>query len=330
VVDDERRDEMQWRRLFHKDPSLSLTWQETAKLHAIWQVLVQNYTACNLTKSRDKLMAISGIAKQMAIAFDEPYIAGMWKRGLLEQLAWRVFKFRPPVVDQTYRAPSWAWPAVDGVVKLPARLRQNRDYSMKIFEQKGTDSGINLVLENPNERFASLLFASLTVETELHRLSFEASEPAKSSSPRSWTWHTGDGVGQGVWCRFYPDVEYSSKDINVAKAGEAAQGNDIFLEEMLSNDTTPRNIARTTFTAAKLLYDGASTESYSGFALALRPLRSDDTQLFTRVGIVEFRDMTPAAWEAFQAVRQPKPKDPGQDIAASDYRSAFSHVITLL
>jgi hypothetical protein len=268
----------------------------------------------------------------MAMAFDEPYIAGMWQRDLLEQLAWRVVKFRNPISDNRYRAPSWAWPAVDGVVKLPARLKHKRDFRMNIFPGRdGENLGVRLVLENAEEQFASLLFGSLTSETELHRLSFEARTPPKSTSTRHWSWQTGDGACQGAWCRFFPDTDFSFQDLNAAQDDMAAKmTNDFFLEEVLSEDEVPSKISRTTFTAAMLLYDGVFEGSYSGFALAVRPLRINDTQLFTRAGLVEFRNLPKAAWNALQAVRLPKPEDSGHKIAASDNRSDYSHIITIL
>ncbi|KAF3803851.1 hypothetical protein GCG54_00008353 [Colletotrichum gloeosporioides] len=95
-----------------------------SELHyAQWCELLGYYTKCQLTKSRDKLVAISAIAKETK-SFLKPlgeetrYLAGIWEAKLPEALAWRVHPDsvcgRRPV---DYRAPSWSWAAVDGKIR---------------------------------------------------------------------------------------------------------------------------------------------------------------------------------------------------------------------
>ena len=55
-----------------------------------WSTLVNNYSACNLTLPRDKLAAISGLARLVQHARKDEYIVGMWKEKLLSQLRWDV------------------------------------------------------------------------------------------------------------------------------------------------------------------------------------------------------------------------------------------------
>ncbi|KAF5497576.1 hypothetical protein CGCS363_v008712 [Colletotrichum siamense] len=87
-----------------------------------WRELLGYYTKCQLTKSRDKLVAISAIAKETrsflgALGEETRYLAGIWEAELPEALAWRVHPDsicgRRPV---DYRAPSWSWAAVDGEI----------------------------------------------------------------------------------------------------------------------------------------------------------------------------------------------------------------------
>ncbi|KAF1827128.1 HET-domain-containing protein, partial [Dissoconium aciculare CBS 342.82] len=60
-------------------PSISLTGDERVELQLddVWKMAVKSYTCTNLTYSKDRLMALSGIANVMAEALNERYIAGL-------------------------------------------------------------------------------------------------------------------------------------------------------------------------------------------------------------------------------------------------------------
>ncbi|CAO2654064.1 Nn.00g107970.m01.CDS01 [Neocucurbitaria sp. VM-36] len=86
-----------------------------------WADVVRLYSAANLTFSQDKLPALSGIARRIYDARGGPYIAGMWQKEDIEaQLCWQVTtpQKRPP-----WRAPSWSWTSIDGLVLY--RVRQS-------------------------------------------------------------------------------------------------------------------------------------------------------------------------------------------------------------
>lgn len=53
-----------------------------------WKNLVMNFSRCNLTLDRDKLPAISAIAREMQLP-DDQYLAGLWRKGFVSQLVWR-------------------------------------------------------------------------------------------------------------------------------------------------------------------------------------------------------------------------------------------------
>lgn len=92
--------------------------QPDRDLYDNWRIIVREYTRCKLTKSEDKLVALSGIAKQMQLHINDVYLAGMWKGCLSSQLLWHIEG--DGVRPQSYRAPSWSWASVDG----PAESRQ--------------------------------------------------------------------------------------------------------------------------------------------------------------------------------------------------------------
>ena len=83
----------------------------------LWTGIVKTYTACKLTYTSDKLIALSGVAKLMEKALDDQYCAGMWRKNLPRQLFWRCcaeqkLRLRP----DPYRAPSWSWLSLNGLI----------------------------------------------------------------------------------------------------------------------------------------------------------------------------------------------------------------------
>jgi hypothetical protein len=77
-------------------------------------MIVEEYSKKNLTQESDRLIALYGIAQSIKQQYThDEYVAGMWKKHLLNQLLWMTYtnlkKARPG-----YRAPSWSWASVIG------------------------------------------------------------------------------------------------------------------------------------------------------------------------------------------------------------------------
>jgi len=51
-----------------------------------WNQIVDAYSQCELTRSNDKLIALSGLAHLFQAVTGEEYIAGLWKSRLKESL----------------------------------------------------------------------------------------------------------------------------------------------------------------------------------------------------------------------------------------------------
>ncbi|OAL26691.1 hypothetical protein AYO22_04044 [Fonsecaea multimorphosa] len=93
--------------------------------YELWKHWVEVYTKMELTNPRDRLIALSGIARMMASKMEEKgfqdiYIAGMWQKHLASQLLWFVNegtgKNRQPYENtrpKEYRAPSFSWASVE-------------------------------------------------------------------------------------------------------------------------------------------------------------------------------------------------------------------------
>jgi hypothetical protein len=83
-----------------------------------WFSLIEMYSTCLLTEDKDKLMAISGIAKVLQRQHNIHYLAGVWSDHLAIGLWWlNVGKgLQRPSCD---RAPTWSWASWDGPVQFP-------------------------------------------------------------------------------------------------------------------------------------------------------------------------------------------------------------------
>jgi hypothetical protein len=84
-------------------------------LHNKWCHLVYDYSNLDLTMPVDKLVAISGVAKSIQSRTGSRYCAGIWHRCLPDALLWYVVERQKPR-PTIYRAPTWSWASVDGVI----------------------------------------------------------------------------------------------------------------------------------------------------------------------------------------------------------------------
>jgi hypothetical protein len=76
------------------------------------------YSGLKLTFEKDKLPALSGVAKQMLSQRDgDAYISGLWKSTIISDLRWTSFG-RNSRRPSRYRAPSWSWASLDGTVQV--------------------------------------------------------------------------------------------------------------------------------------------------------------------------------------------------------------------
>lgn len=89
--------------------------------HHLWDKIVVAYTSSLLTFKGDKLIALSGIAKRQQAELGDEYLAGLWRQWLPSQLLWHVdhclqVDNSPSVRPEVYRAPSWSWASIDGII----------------------------------------------------------------------------------------------------------------------------------------------------------------------------------------------------------------------
>lgn len=122
----------------------------------LWKTIVEDYTAAQLTVATDKLIALSGIAKVMARALGDKYIAGLWETSFITDLFWlgssdrRGLRPRP----SPYRAPSWSWASSDGRVSLPLVIDEQTQHLKLLIDiaiceiESTTDDSFGLVTKS--------------------------------------------------------------------------------------------------------------------------------------------------------------------------------------
>ncbi|KAL6800567.1 heterokaryon incompatibility domain-containing protein [Trichoderma sp. SZMC 28012] len=103
-------------------PALSTLSQISAteadkEVSKAWRNVLGLYSKRTLTKSHDRLIALSGIVAYFADFWPtSTYLAGLWEHQLPCCLLWYIESSDTAPRPSKYRAPSWSWAAVDGSV----------------------------------------------------------------------------------------------------------------------------------------------------------------------------------------------------------------------
>jgi hypothetical protein len=78
-----------------------------------WSRIIEDYTECSLTFTRDKWPAISGLATFVEVVSGERLVYGLWKNHLASELQWRSFGSGKRT---NLGFPSWSWLSLDGAI----------------------------------------------------------------------------------------------------------------------------------------------------------------------------------------------------------------------
>jgi hypothetical protein len=112
-----------------------------------WYELVQTYSRCELSKTTDRLPALSGLAQALSTILNDTYAAGLWRSDIHVGLTWHcshaVEILSPYVASETSRryiskddspasgAPSWSWASTNSKVRFRSGTRDhNRDLTI--------------------------------------------------------------------------------------------------------------------------------------------------------------------------------------------------------
>lgn len=106
-----------------------------------WHRLVEEYSGRRLTDPFDKLVALDGLVKRFAATSDDVYVAGLWKRHLLDDLLWRPYPGSSHARCPVYRSPSWSWASMDGPVWFHER-KEWRNVSHAVIEEINVENSV--------------------------------------------------------------------------------------------------------------------------------------------------------------------------------------------
>lgn len=137
-----------------------------------WYNIVGDYSSCQLTFAKDKLPALSGMASRFHSITKDDYLAGHWRIDLVQSLFW----FSGPGASRVkaYRAPTWSWASIDGVLLLHTFYEIDRE-DVPLMEL--LDVRVQVVGENP---FGEVSFGELIVRASTLKARW-------NSDLRTWT-----------------------------------------------------------------------------------------------------------------------------------------------
>ncbi|KAI0753830.1 HET-domain-containing protein [Fomes fomentarius] len=109
--------------LFRTDSNSSASYKlsprDQKKLLSSWISMVEQYTRRALSNPDDKLIAFAAIPELFSRCpgwEGKRYLAGLWEGTLAQDLLWRKAREMLSPRPNGYRAPSWSWAAVDGLI----------------------------------------------------------------------------------------------------------------------------------------------------------------------------------------------------------------------
>lgn len=120
------------------DPSVYLRDGPMTHRGQDWQEIVQRYSGCDLTYEKDRLVALSGLAKRQQENLDGVYLAGMWGQRIEDQLCWYIERLTPPKflpANETHM-PSWSWACGKGQVQFTSPWNDTYPNSSQFYRSK--------------------------------------------------------------------------------------------------------------------------------------------------------------------------------------------------
>ncbi|KAF9461943.1 heterokaryon incompatibility protein-domain-containing protein [Collybia nuda] len=165
----------------------------TKDSHTIWDSILTAYTRRTVTKARDRLNALAGVAEQFQRVWpDSKYVAGLWDHHFPGCLLWNnTGGSQCYVRPEKSLAPSWSWASINGEVTT--------DFLEDINEGILCDRDsilVDIIAANSINPYGSVKFGSLIIDTIL--------QPA--------LWHPGSAMLFDVDTSSLPDWVPSEQD----------------------------------------------------------------------------------------------------------------------
>lgn len=96
-----------------------------------WDELALSYQSRHISKDKDRLPALSGLAHRFQSESLGSYIAGLWFNFALGMMLWEVKKGRKAA---EYVAPSWAWASFQGRLTRNDAIQHNSEFQAVLEE----------------------------------------------------------------------------------------------------------------------------------------------------------------------------------------------------
>ena len=144
----------------------------------LWCDTVSAYSATCLTYPSDKLSALSGLSRRMYWPRRFRYYAGILEVGIVWMLLWQTaLNNNKRITNQAirtkdYRAPSWSWASVDGVIEFIDRTASSTPY-VRIL-------GVDITLVG-NDEFGQVAGGRIQLRGHLLRAEFVETEAVLNS-----------------------------------------------------------------------------------------------------------------------------------------------------
>lgn len=135
----------------------------TAELYEGWSTLCDKYSQCSLSMESDKLVALAGIAQEVALRTGDTFVCGLWRRHFLSQLLWVHEDHRGSVrLVRDWRAPTWSWAAHDANFEHSTHLGCGESRERCVVEEVNVDA-----LPSGKARGASIVLHGFVVHAIL-------------------------------------------------------------------------------------------------------------------------------------------------------------------
>ncbi|KAL9112220.1 MAG: hypothetical protein Q9187_007804, partial [Circinaria calcarea] len=169
-----------------------------------WHSVVESYSTADLTKARDKLVAISGLAREWRLRLGNEYFAGLWKNDLHRELLWHMQLLEEGTRKRTstYRAPTWSWASFDAKVYNATMVERMTDCIIvgRIITVQVTPAG--------SDPMGQITSASLEIVGPMRKSSIYKDSHGLYHIPDATEGYSDEHIEAGGWyssCN--PDVE---------------------------------------------------------------------------------------------------------------------------
>lgn len=121
-----------------------------------WHSILRAYGQREPPRPSDKLAALSNIARAFQRLLGDDYVAGLWRKSLIESLCWRSVNHTPQS-DST--APSWSWARVNSATIA--------GFGSKSGHPEATISNVQVMLEKESKPFGNVTSALIVIQAPI-------------------------------------------------------------------------------------------------------------------------------------------------------------------